>query len=98
MKVVIAFIVLGLTSVLADHVYPHHIQCASPTCNPPCRMNFDAKPCPSCECSHTLPAIQCSMPKCDSPCRINFSTKPCPSCECHRQPQVHCSMPKCDPP
>ncbi|XP_055950918.1 small proline-rich protein 2D-like [Argiope bruennichi] len=93
MGVVAPLLVLGLSSVLADEIFPHRIHCALPNCNLPCRINLNAKPCPRCECSPTLPNIQCSEPKCNRPCNT-----PCPSCECRIPPQLQCSLPKCDPP
>ncbi|XP_071037337.1 zonadhesin isoform X32 [Parasteatoda tepidariorum] len=75
--------------------------CPLPSCDEEgCEINYDAKPCPTCECVGK-PIVRCSVPKCDVDCEINYETKPCPSCDCKKTggaPPVSCSPPKCDKP
>ncbi|XP_071037343.1 zonadhesin isoform X34 [Parasteatoda tepidariorum] len=73
--------------------------CPLPSCDEEgCEINYDAKPCPTCECVGK-PIVRCSVPKCDVDCEINYETKPCPSCDCKKTvPVPTCALPVCNEP
>ncbi|GBM62312.1 hypothetical protein AVEN_157927-1, partial [Araneus ventricosus] len=58
-----------------------------PKCPEDCPIDYDAYPCPACNCDldyadQDNQGIRCSPPKCHPPCQMNHSTKPCPNCDC----------------
>ncbi|CAL1282382.1 unnamed protein product [Larinioides sclopetarius] len=115
MKAVTALLVLGIVLKFSIGIlsFPQ-VQCGIPKCDPGCSLNYNTKPCPSCQCGPGLsvrarlrrnPQIGgCSMPRCKPPCNLDYST-PCPTCQCGRYGSRipnptgnHCSTPRYQPP
>ncbi|GFU45405.1 hypothetical protein NPIL_327901 [Nephila pilipes] len=103
MKVLIALVVFGVVLGLSDAKKPRKddstpaptpdaVACDPMPCKPPCKLDFDAKPCPKCKCKDaTTPDIMtstatpddagCPQTSCAPGCQLN-NDKPCPKCDC----------------
>ncbi|GFY33452.1 DUF4817 domain-containing protein [Trichonephila clavipes] len=66
---------------------PPMIQCDPPKCDAPCTLNYNTKPCPSCDCSRNSGRNNNAYYSNNNDYGYNYNI-----------PQVQCSPPKCDAP